>query len=263
MTTIFFLFSVPTSFSKFPSAATNIDVENLQKKLHQLTQSNAELMAKMEEKDKHIQELVKIQLMDGKFDMLKKNLALEKELNETREEVKEWRQKAEKSRDSSQLVISLQKQLESEKLNARNLKHQIEMERIYSNKINEKYSSLMKQMVLTPPPPNNGLNVSLPASSSSSLISPKTSLESPTYSLSSIWSASKTDSMTSATRSAFSASTPAGGLPSRKFNVPPPTSQNNLGLNKSTFGNVVLMNSDSALNRGTKTTDTLKGSVPM
>ena len=115
-----------------------------------------------------------------------------------------------------------------------------------------------------PPPPNNGLNVSLPASSSSSsLISPKTSLESPTYSLSSIWSASKTDSMTSATRSAFSASTPAGGLPSRKFNVPPPPSQNNLGLNKSTFGNVVLMNSDSALNRGTKTTDTLKGSVPM
>ena len=196
--------------------------------------------------------------MDGKFDMLKKNLALEKELNEARDEISEWRQKAEKSRDSSQLVISLQNQLESEKLNSRNLKHQIEMERIYSNKINEKYSALMKQMVLTPPPPNNGLNVSMPASTSA-LISPKSSLESPTYSLSSIWSAPKSDSMT-ATRPAFSAST-GSTLPSRKFNVPPPPSQNNLGSNKSTFGNALLMNSDSALNRGTKIADTLTGSV--
>ena len=102
--------------------------ESFHKSLHALTLANAELMAKLEDKNK--------------------------ELMETRSEVLEWKQKAEKSRDSSQLVISLQKQLESEKLNARNLKHQVEMERIYSNKINEKYCSLLKQQqVLTVPPP--------------------------------------------------------------------------------------------------------------
>merc|ERR1739848_711270 len=103
-----------------------------------------------------------------------------------------WKQKAEKSRDSSQLVISLQKQLESKKLNARNLKHQVEMERIYSNKVNEKYCSLLKQQqqaLTVPPPPMSSISPII-GGSTSSTVSPRSCAADSSYplsSLSSIW----------------------------------------------------------------------------
>ena len=206
---------------RYDTASAVTTEENLHKKLQALTLANAELMTKLDEKDRYIQSLVKLQLVDPKYDLLKRTLSLEKELLEARVELKEWKQKAEKSRDSSQLVISLQKQLESEKLNSRNLKHQVEMERIYSNKIHEKYSNLMKQIVLTPPPSSSAsTNNSISCSLSSSLNSPKSSLDS-SYPLSSIWNPPKSESTPS--RLTYSSST---GLPSRKFTFPPPNPNN-------------------------------------
>lgn len=212
-TTPVVLSSTPTTTirnSSSPAAFPPQQDENsFHKSLHALTLANAELMAKLEDKNK--------------------------ELMESRSEVLEWKQKAEKSRDSSQLVISLQKQLESEKLNARNLKHQVEMERIYSNKINEKYCSLLKQQqqaLTVPPPPMSSISPIMSTSpiiggSTSSTVSPRSCAADSSYplsSLSSIWSAPKSEIITTNTSNpnsklVYSSST---GLPSRKFSFPPP-----------------------------------------
>ena len=210
-TTPVVLSSTPTTIrnSSSPAAFPPQDENSFHKSLHALTLANAELMAKLEDKNK--------------------------ELMESRSEVLEWKQKAEKSRDSSQLVISLQKQLESEKLNARNLKHQVEMERIYSNKINEKYCSLLKQQqqaLTVPPPPMSSISPIMSTSpiiggSTSSTVSPRSCAADSSYplsSLSSIWSAPKSEIITTNTSNAnsklvYSSST---GLPSRKFSIPPP-----------------------------------------
>jgi len=217
-TTPVVLSSTPTTIrnSSSPGAAFPPQDENsFHKSLHALTLANAELMAKLEDKNK--------------------------ELMESRSEVLEWKQKAEKSRDSSQLVISLQKQLESEKLNARNLKHQVEMERIYSNKINEKYCSLLKQQqqaLTVPPPPMSSISPIMSTSpiiggSTSSTVSPRSCAADSSYplsSLSSIWSAPKSEIITTNTSNpnsklVYSSST---GLPSRKFSFPPPNIPTNI-----------------------------------
>jgi hypothetical protein len=151
-------------------------VESLNKRLHGLSICNADLMKQISEKDKQIKSLTK--LVDPQCDLINKTLRLEKELLEAKAELVLLKTDVRNNSNSTssnfpcnneatQLVIALQKQLESEKLNSRNLKHQVEIERIYSAKINDKHNNLMKQLhagfpAFSPTPAT--LNTAVPSS---------------------------------------------------------------------------------------------------
>lgn len=122
--------------------------------LQSLTKCNSELLQKLDDKEKLIFQLNKeLDLMKEK---MKKQELLEKELEEAKQEIKKLKIKfslnattsstsspTEDSKDQmlksglteSQLIIQLQKQLESERLNSRNLKQQLELDRAYWNRI--------------------------------------------------------------------------------------------------------------------------------
>lgn len=70
------------------------------------------------------------------------NADLEAELEEAKREVARLKTNS----SDNQLIISLQKQLETEKLMARNLKHQVAIERANLTKITEKHNCLMNQI---------------------------------------------------------------------------------------------------------------------
>lgn len=94
---------------------------------------------------------------------MKKNISLDKELQEAKMEIAllksqnhQFMSQLSNTPNDSSMILSLQKQLESEKQNSRNLRHQVEMERMYSTKVNEKHNNLVKQlhMTSTSPVPN-------------------------------------------------------------------------------------------------------------
>ena len=133
-------------------------IESLNKRLQGLSQCNADLMKQIAEKDKQLDYLkTMISPKDGSSTFFEKHLAMEKELRETKAELEELRNKSAEchpggdgktpasTTTESQLIIQLQQQLESEKLNVRNLRHQIEIERNYSTKLTDNFSKAIGQ----------------------------------------------------------------------------------------------------------------------
>ena len=156
-------------------------IESLNKRMQGLSLCNADLLRQLADKDKQLQTLVKtLNARDQELDAARREIVKLKE-----QKIKENFSGKIADSDSSaehlkravslnsndmtttssenQLIISLQKQLESEKLNSRNLKQQLDQERLYSTRISEKQNFLYNKVNQNTPgqKPNVGNSSSL------------------------------------------------------------------------------------------------------
>lgn len=132
-------------------------IESLNKRMKGLSLCNADLLRQLADKEKQLQRMIKtVNAQDIELDAARTEIARLKERDvlihssaKTDESNKTLT--AETSRAAStkcsepttnasdnHLIISLQKQLESEKLNSRNLKQQLEIERVHASRISDK-----------------------------------------------------------------------------------------------------------------------------
>jgi hypothetical protein len=115
-------------------------------------------MKQLANKDRQLQHFSK--LIGPQEELVNTNEKLKQELEEALKEItklrvmleaKEGERNKEKTAtpppvSDNYLIISLQHQLESERLNSRNLKHQLELERAYSAKVTEKHNFLLNRI---------------------------------------------------------------------------------------------------------------------
>ena len=153
------------SLPNAPTDAPVGSIESLNKRLQGLSLCNADLLKQLSDKELQVQRLTTVlDTQDQKLnDALNQiaQLKKEKESSNTSDTInisdsesstytisRETLINSEAATSSSdnQLIISLQKQLESEKLNSRNLKQQLELERSYASQISGKQSHLYHKL---------------------------------------------------------------------------------------------------------------------
>lgn len=130
-------------------------IEALNRRLQGLSLCNADLLTQLANKERQLQHFSKMiapqeelaashEKLKQELEEAKKEIARLRALLETKEEKNKEKTPASPVSDNY-LIISLQHQLESERLNSRNLKHQLELERSYSSKVTEKHNFLMNR----------------------------------------------------------------------------------------------------------------------
>ena len=160
--------SYKTTVGSTESSRTNsvpaATVESLNKRMQGLSLCNADLLRQLADKDKQLQTLVKtLTARDQELEAAKREITKLKE----QKVIENFSSKVDDSENSTeqlkrttslnsneitttstenQLIISLQKQLESEKLNSRNLKQQLDQERLYATRISEKQDFLYNKV---------------------------------------------------------------------------------------------------------------------
>ena len=153
------------SLPNAPTDAAVGSIESLNKRLQGLSLCNADLLKQLSDKELQVQRLTTvIDTQDQKLnDALNQLAQLKKEkesyntsdtINISESESSTYtisretliNSEAATSSSDNQLIISLQKQLESEKLNSRNLKQQLELERSYASQITGKQSHLYHKL---------------------------------------------------------------------------------------------------------------------
>lgn len=120
--------------------------------------ANTDLMQQLANKERQLQHFSKI--IAPQEELTAANEKLKQDLEEAKKEIVrlrallEAKESGERNKDKTPtpppvsdnyLIISLQHQLESERLNSRNLKHQLELERAYSSKVTEKHNFLLNR----------------------------------------------------------------------------------------------------------------------
>ena len=136
-------------------------IESLNKRMQGLSLCNADLLRQLADKDKQLQRIVKtMNVQDQELDAarreivklkeqkVKVNLSSKTDDSDSSPSAEQIKRSSINNNDTAttstenQLIISLQKQLESEKLNSRNLKQQLDLERLYATRISDKQNFL-------------------------------------------------------------------------------------------------------------------------
>lgn len=149
--------AAPGSLFESPSSRDS-SVDSLNRRLASLTMTNTDLMQQLANKERQLQHFSKI--IAPQEELTAANEKLKQDLEEAKKEILrlrtllEAKESGERNKDKTPtpppvsdnyLIISLQHQLESERLNSRNLKHQLELERAYSSKVTEKHNFLLNR----------------------------------------------------------------------------------------------------------------------
>jgi hypothetical protein len=150
--------STSTAAAPFDGSSSNQTcVESLNRRLTGLSMCNADLLTQLANKERQLQHFSK--MIAPQEELVTSHENLKQELDEAKREISRLRLLLE-SKDGDRnkekaptpppvsdnyLIISLQHQLESERLNSRNLKHQLELERAYSTKVTEKHNYLLNR----------------------------------------------------------------------------------------------------------------------
>ena len=152
--------NVESSRTTTVSVAT---MESLNKRLEGLTLSNTHLLQQLAEKDTQIQRMIQtLNVQEQELEATRKEIRMLKGqdmLDNYNAKVDESHQhvasestsivkngEGAKNTSESELIISLRKQLDSEKLNSRNMKQQLELERVYANQISTKQKLLYNKI---------------------------------------------------------------------------------------------------------------------
>ena len=139
------------------STGRDSSVDSLNRRLSSLTMCNTDLMQQLANKERQLQHFSK--MIAPQEELNAANEKLKQDLEDAKKEITRQRtlleaKDGERNKDKTPtpppvsdnyLIISLQHQLESERLNSRNLKHQLELERAYSSKVTEKHNFLLNR----------------------------------------------------------------------------------------------------------------------
>ena len=125
-----------TGASSASSMPTISDIENMTKSMSLLNNTNADLMRQITAKEEIIKELKA--MVDP--DLLKQIISLEQELKEAKKEILILTAQ----NNNSEALVKLQKELEREKLNSRTLKNQVDADKDFIKRMDEKLQYLKR-----------------------------------------------------------------------------------------------------------------------